>query len=197
MWRGRNIVDVKVWKLIQNPCFFFSTLIIIYFFVFNAGQCISPAKFHILVRIWQLPLTLQSRWGPLIPPRRGRFPRQSPCQPGHLKKTKNKKWVKERLHKQADYSSCLPFFKAFSMSFSSSRACLFPGSFLRRVRMYFKAFSYSWKLSAGEKRRSSAMRRRKWADQTVTTGWRFSEALFSSNLILQRVREEITLTCSS
>lgn len=38
----------------------------------------------------------------------------------------------------------LPFFKALSMSFSSSRACLFPGSFLRRVRMYFKAFSYSW-----------------------------------------------------
>lgn len=38
-----------------------------------------------------------------------------------------------------------PFFKALSMSFSSSRACLLPGSFLRRVRMYFRALSYSWK----------------------------------------------------
>lgn len=124
------------------------------FFCFYAGQCISPAKFHIPVRIWQLPLTPQSRWGPLSPPRRGRFPRQSPCQPGRLK---TKVRVRERLRKQAsvsNYSSPLPFFKAFSMSFSSSRACLFPGSFLKRVRMYFKAFSYSWELNAGEKRQS-------------------------------------------
>ena len=37
----------------------------------------------------------------------------------------------------------LPFFRALSMSFSSSRACVFPGSFLSRVRIYFRAFSYS------------------------------------------------------
>lgn len=39
----------------------------------------------------------------------------------------------------------LPFFKALLMRCSRSRACLFPGSFFRRVRMYFRALSYSWK----------------------------------------------------
>lgn len=34
-----------------------------------------------------------------------------------------------------------PFFRALSISFSSSMAWLLPGSFFRRVRIYFRAFS--------------------------------------------------------
>lgn len=45
----------------------------------------------------------------------------------------------------------LPFFRALLMSCSRSRACLFPGSFFRSVRMFFRAFSYS----CGKKNRTA------------------------------------------
>lgn len=170
---------VKVWKqVVENPFrvfkIFFSTLM----FVCYAGSSMSPVKVHILVRIWKLPLPRPSRWGPPSPPRRARFPRLSPCQPNHLKQTnKQIRRKDERAASLTSYylspdtisrlTSPSPFFKAFSMSFSSSRACLFPGSFLRRVRMYFKAFSYSCKMNT----ESSAMK-----IGITQTGCRFTEA---------------------
>lgn len=98
------------------------------------------------VRIWQLPSTRPSRRGPQCRPNQDRFLRRSPCQPSHLNENVIC-FVKQQSQitrpEQGVYS-ILPFFRALSMSFSISRACLFPGSFFRRVRMYFSAFSYSW-----------------------------------------------------
>lgn len=47
---------------------------------------------HVQVRIWQLPSTPPSRWGPLSRPHRDRFPRRSPCRPSHLS-SKPCRWV--------------------------------------------------------------------------------------------------------
>lgn len=123
-------------------------------FIFNLKHggrtSVSVQKKGVQVRIWQIPLRQPSRQGPLNQPGRAQCLPQSPCQPIHLKESKATSAFSLYRHQLCDppllccYSDrLLPFFKALSMSFSRSRACLFPGSFLRRVRMYFRAFSYS------------------------------------------------------
>lgn len=107
-------------------------------------------KKSIQVRTWQSPLRQPSRQGLLDQPGRAQCLPQSPCQPIRLKESKPalafsrfRLQLCDPLLLCCDSSRLLPFFRALSMSFSRSRACLFPGSFLRSVRMYFRAFSYS------------------------------------------------------
>lgn len=118
----------------------------------SAGEVwMRVQKKSIQVRTWQIPLRQPSRQGLLDRPGRAQCLPRSPCQPTRLKESKPalafsrfRLQLRDPLLWCCDSGGLLPFFKALSMSFSRSRACLFPGSFLRSVRMYFRAFSYSW-----------------------------------------------------
>jgi len=119
--------------------------------LFYAGECISPAKWWRKVSHPGYDLAAPFDTARPMRPAKPATPRPipptiaMPTKPSEGQGAKVRKCISKRKIPNPA-SALVPFFKALSMSFSSSRACLFPGSFFRRVRMYFRAFSYSWKI---------------------------------------------------
>lgn len=138
------VKSVKVWKLER----FKMVYMVKFWFNFNrrGSMSVSVQARGVHVRTWRIPSRQPGRRGRRVRPGRARCLPRWPCRPARLKERASVNVLSSQafVPRLCCYSDgLLPFFKALSMSFSRSRACLFPGSFFRSIRMYFRAFSYS------------------------------------------------------